>query len=60
MKSLVGSADRTTDSVNVNRISMLYNELVQSLQSINFADLSFITQVCIYTYVTSSNTTIHM
>ena len=51
-KSLVRSVDRVTDSININCISMLY---IQSLQSIDLANINFIRQVCAI-----SNTTIHM
>ena len=46
--SLIGSENRSTDSVNVNRISVLYDMLVESIQNINFFNLDFARQVCVY------------
>lgn len=45
MESLVGSVNRTTNSVNVNHITMLYTTLVESLQSLDFTDANFTRQV---------------
>ena len=41
MESLVGSENRATDSVNVNRVRELYNLLVADVQNIDFLSLDF-------------------
>ena len=51
VESLVGSVDRATDSVNVNRISVLYTRLVESLQTLDVVNFDFATQVCSCTYI---------
>ena len=53
--SLIGSENRSTDSVNVNRISVLYYMMVESIQTTNFLNLDFARQVgsyiCVATYM---------
>ena len=50
VESLLGSDNRPTDSVNVNRVSTIYSELVEDLQNIDFVNFEFITMVGTYTY----------
>ena len=45
VESLLGSVNRPTDSVNVNRVSTIYSELVEDLQDIDFVNLDFIRTV---------------
>ena len=51
MESLLGSDNRPTDSVNVNRVSTIYSELVEDLQNIDFVNFEFITMVRKYAYL---------
>ena len=43
--SLIGSENRSTDSINVNRISVLYDMMVESIEDIDFFSLDFARQV---------------
>lgn len=46
VESLAGFESRTTDSVNVNHISLLYNMLVETLQATDFENIDFAREVC--------------
>jgi len=45
VKSLAGYPGKVTDSVNLNRIPVLYNKMVASLKNFDFANTDFIKQV---------------
>ena len=48
MESLAGLPNRATDYVNVNRIPVLYGELVESLQTLDFTNIEFASSVSRY------------
>ena len=52
VESLAGLENRATDYVNVNRIPLLYGELVVSLQTLDFTNVEFArtvsTRTCMY------------
>ena len=54
VESLAGLENHATDYVNVNRIPLLYGELVASLQTLNFTNVEFArsvsTHTCMYEY----------
>ena len=45
MDSLIGSENRSTDTINVNRISVLYDMMVESIEDTDFFSLDFARQV---------------
>ena len=45
VKSLIGTSDSVTDAVTISRIPDLYDDLVQTIKSLDFLNLSFILQV---------------
>jgi len=47
VESLAGFEGRATDSVNVNRILLLYNKLVETLRAKDFKNLNFAKEVCV-------------
>lgn len=51
IKSLIGASDSVTNAVTISRISGFYDDLVQTLKSLDFIDLGFILRVCAYACV---------
>ena len=51
VESLAGLENHVTDYVNVNRIPLLYGELVASLQTLNFTNVEFARSVSTRTYM---------
>ena len=46
MKGLAGTSDSVTNSVEIKRIPVLFQNLVDSVQTFNFVDFNFVKTVC--------------
>lgn len=60
VRSLIGSPNSVTDSVTISRISVLYDDLINTLKTFNFLNLSFILKVHKYMYVYKLYVAIYM
>jgi len=45
VKSMTGSPDKVTSSIDINRIPVLYDRIVASLKRYDFANFDFLKQV---------------
>ena len=46
VKGLAGTSDSVTNSVEIKRIPVLYENLVASVKTFNFVNLNFVKRVC--------------
>ena len=45
---MIGSQEIATKAVDINRIPILYDRMIASLKYFDFANFTFIKQVCVY------------
>ena len=51
VKGLIGTSDSATDSINIKRFPVLFEDLVASIQKLDFLEFNFVSKVRMYVYV---------